>query len=362
MLALIFGTLTVFLFLPEVPVIGEIPEGFPSPIKPDVEINVLKMMLESALVLALLGSIDSLLTSLVCDNMTRTRHESNRELIGQGIGNVVTGFFGGLPGAGATMRSVANIRTGGTTPISGMLHSLVLLALLLGLGPLAEKIPLAVLAGILLKVGVDIVDWRFLKHIVGVPRADVLVMVTVLLITVFVDLITGVAVGVVVASLLFVKRMADLELANLRLVADGSHETPLNAEENAVLERNKGRIVLIHVDGPMSFGSARNMVRRLEGFLAFHTVQGVVLDLSDVSAIDGTAAMAVDDMLRMVQAQEQHLFFVGMQPHVIDVLEGFGVLSQIRPLHRFALRLDALRHAAYLSGSEHPEDIPSVNK
>ncbi|MGR9107604.1 MAG: SulP family inorganic anion transporter [Gammaproteobacteria bacterium] len=362
LLALLFGTVAAAFFLPRAPVIGDIPEGFPSLVVPKIKFSELPEMVEDALVLAVLGSIDSLLTSLVCDNMTRTQHDSNRELIGQGIGNFFSGLVGGLPGAGATMRSVANIRTGGQTPISGMLHSVLLLACLIGLGPLAEKIPLAVLAGILFKVGVDIIDWRFLRHIVGVPRADVVVMVLVLVVTVFVNLITGVAVGVITASLLFVKRMADLELANLTVICDGHPEQPLDDEEAAVMERNKGRILLIHIGGPMSFGSAKNMVRRLEVDRAFTTVQSVVLDLSDVPAIDGTAAMAVDDMMQMIQARKQHLFFVAMQPHVTEVLNRLGVLSRIGPAHRFETRLSALRHAAYVAGSSHLDDAPSMEK
>ncbi len=358
LLALLIGTAVTFFFWPHAPVIGDIPAGFPGPILPTLHMEGLAAIVEAAMVLAMLGAIDSLLTSLVCDNMTRTQHDSNRELIGQGFGNLVSGLFGGLPGAGATMRSVANIRTGGRTPLSGMLHALVLLAVLLGLGPYAEKIPLAVLGGILFKVGVDIIDWRFLRHVIQAPRADVLIMAIVLFITVAVDLIAAVGVGVVLASILFVKRMADLELANLRVVTGQATEAPILPEESAVLARNNGRIVLIHVDGPMSFGSAKNMVRRLENVPGFNTFSSVVLDLSDVSAIDGTAALAVEDMLRIVTAHKQHLFFVGMQAHVTESLEGLGILSLIPPDHRYARRLDALRHAAYLSGSTYPDDVP----
>ena len=359
LLALLVGSLGAYLFLPQAPVIGDVPNGFPMAILPMIHLNVLTLMIGSAVVLAVLGSIDSLLTSLVSDNMTRTQHDSNRELIGQGIGNMVAGLFGGLPGAGATMRSVANIRSGGRTPISGMLMAVLLLATLLGLGPFAEQIPLAVLAGILFKVGIDIIDWRFLRHAFQAPRADVLIMAVVLLITVLVDLITAVGVGIVMASMLFVKEMADLELANLRIITHVSKETPLNPEETAVLERNKGRIVLIHVDGPMSFGSAKNMVRRLDAVQEFRTFTSVVLDLSDVSAIDGTAALAVEDMLRLVRSHRQHLFFVGMQPHVTEVLEGLGVFAHIRPGHRFASRLDALRQAESVTVQSHPEGTRS---
>lgn len=358
LLALVVGTLVTYYFLPNVPLIGHVPEGFPVAIMPTMHINAFVLMIEGAVVLALLGSIDSLLTSLVCDNMTRTQHDSDRELVGQGIGNMVAGLFGGLPGAGATMRSVANIRTGGRTPISGALMALVLLAILLGLGPLAEKIPLPVLAGILFKVGIDIIDWRFVRHVIQAPRADVLIMIIVLLTTVLVDLVTAVGVGVVLASLLFVKKMADMELANLKVITQRSPEAPLTREEAAVLERNKGQIILIHVDGPMSFGSAKNMVRRLEGTPDLKTFKCVVLDLSDVPHFDGTAALAVEDMLRIVQGHGQHLFFVGMHPAVAKVLEGMGVLQLIRPGHRHGLRLDALHHAAHIAGSPHPADVP----
>ncbi|WP_342347033.1 SulP family inorganic anion transporter, partial [uncultured Nitrospira sp.] len=331
LLALIVGTMVAEIFFPTLPVIGDIPSGFPTLIWPTMHTNALLIMVEEALVLALLGTIDSLLTSLVCDNMTRTQHDSNRELIGQGIGNMAAGFFGGLPGAGATMRSVANIRTGGRTPISGMFMAVVLLGTLLGLGPLAEKIPLAALAGLLIKVGFDIIDWRFLKHMVQAPRTEVLVMIVVLLVTVLVDLITAVGIGVVLASVMFVKRMADLELENLSVITGASNETPLSKEEQRILDRNRERIIMIHVNGPMSFGSAKDMVRRLETVKGFNSFSSVVLDLTSVPSIDGTAALAIEDMLLMVKTHQQHVFFVGMRPGVARVLKGLGVLDQVPP-------------------------------
>lgn len=353
LLALLVISPLTYVFLPDAPIIGEVPQGFPTPIIPTLTWDTLQIVLESAVTLSLLGAIDSLLTSLVCDNMTRTQHDPDRELIGQGIGNMVAGVFGGIPGAGATMRSVANIRTGGRTPISGALHAVILLAILLGLGPLAEKIPLAVLGGILFKVGIDIIDWRFLRHVLQAPRIDVVIMTVVLLTTVLVDLITAVAVGMIFASLFFVKRMADLELANLHIVTNPTPSTPLLPEEVRILEQANGKILLIHVDGPMSFGSAKYMVRRLESIPGYNAFSSVVLDLSKVPAIDGTAALAVEDMLNIVKAHHQHLFFVGMQPHVTKVLDGLGVFMQIRPGHRFASRLEALQKASLV------EEAPS---
>jgi len=351
LLALVVGTvLGVFVF-PGAPVIGAIPTTIPMPVLPALHLDAVKIVIGQAIVLAVLGSIDSLLTSLVCDNMTRTHHDSNRELIGQGIGNAVAGLFGGLPGAGATMRSVINIRTGGRTPISGALHALILLAVLLGLGPLAERIPLAVLAGILVKVGVDIIDWRLLKHVMQAPRADVTIMAVVCAMTVLADLIMAVAVGLVLASVLFVKRMADLELMNLRIITAQTPESPLTNEESTVLGRHEGRIILIHIDGPMSFGSAKDMVRRLEGVSRWNSFAVVVLDLSAVPTIDGTAALAVEDMIRMAESHHQHLVLVGMQPTVTEVLEGLGVLRLVPSGYRHVSRLDALHHAARLATS-----------
>jgi len=349
LLALVGGTILGVIMFPGAPVIGPIPTGFPLPILPSLHFDALKVVIEEAIVLAMLGSLDSLLTSLVCDNMTRTHHGSNRELIGQGIGNAVAGLFGGLPGAGATMRSVVNIRTGGRTPISGVFHAVVLLAVLLGIGPLAEQIPLAVLAGILMKVGVDIIDWRFLKHVHNAPREDVVIMLVVCGMTILADLIMAVAVGLVLASVLFVKRMADLELMNLQVITDRDGESSLTEEEANVLGRHEGRIILIHIGGPMSFGSAKNMVRRLEGIARWKSFSVVVLDLSKVPAIDGSAALAVEDMIRMAQAGHKHLILVGMQPAVTKALESFGVLRLLRPGHHYATRLEALRHAARLA-------------
>jgi SulP family sulfate permease len=235
LIALLVGSLLVFFVLPAAPVLGEIPTGLPQPHLPTFTVEAVPGIVQSALVLALLGSIDSLLTSLIADNITQTQHDSDRELVGQGIGNFFAGAFGAIPGAGATMRTVINVRTGGRTPISGALHALVLLAIVLGLGGLAQHIPHAVLAGILIKVGIDIIDWPYLRRIREAPRAGVFFMLVVLLLTVLVDLITAVGVGIVLASLLFVKRMSDLQLANIKAITGETDEPSLSEAEKAAL-------------------------------------------------------------------------------------------------------------------------------
>ena len=195
LIALFIGSVLVVVFLPGAPVLGEIPTGLPHLHLPSISLEAVPGIVNSALALALLGSIDSLLTSLIADNVTQNHHDSDRELIGQGICNTIAGAFGAIPGAGATMRTVVNVRSGGRTPLSGVLHALVLLAVVLGLGGLAENIPHAVLAGILIKVGIDIIDWSYLRRLRDAPRAGMVFMLVVLLLTVFVDLITAVAVA-----------------------------------------------------------------------------------------------------------------------------------------------------------------------
>jgi SulP family sulfate permease len=216
LLALLIGTSLAALLSLDIEQIGAVPTGVPEFSIPTISLDELPYIIRFALVLAFLGSIDSLLTSLVADSMTRSSHDSNRELIGQGIGNIASGLFSGLPGAGATMRTLVNVRAGGTTPLSGVIHSLLLLLIVLGFGRAVSHIPLAVLAGILFKVGIDIIDWNYLRRLFTAPRAGVVIMMSTLLLTVLVDLITAFAVGFIMASVLFVARMADAQLSNAR--------------------------------------------------------------------------------------------------------------------------------------------------
>ncbi len=343
LIALIAGTAAVWVFLPGAPVLGDIPTGLPDPQLPRLSFKLLPEMLGSALILALLGSIDSLLTSLIADSITRSHHEPNRELIGQGIGNMVAGLFGAIPGAGATMRTVVNVRAGGATPISGVLHALALLTVVLGLGSLAGRIPNAVLAGILLKVGIDIIDWVYLRRAPKAPRAGVVLMFLVLGLTVFVDLIIAVTVGVVAASLHFVKRMSDLQLSSIRATDGSFGEVPMSAEEEAALERIAEDVLLYHFSGPVSFGAAKGLARRVaprDG----HKV--LILDLSDVTYIDTSAALALDEIIARTGELGLRVYLAGMREPVATVLERLGVLDELPKGRCYASRLDALHGAA----------------
>jgi SulP family sulfate permease len=362
LLALIVGTLALVVWqgaeitstvnngktlfsLGAVSVLGNIPTGIPTPQLPVFELGLLAGMFKSALVLAALGSIDSLLTSLVADNVTRTYHESDRELIGQGIGNTVAGFFGGLPGAGATMRTVVNVRAGGRTPISGALHAIVLLAIVLGAGAVAKYIPHALLAGILVKVGTDIIDWDYLKRLKSAPKAGVIMMFTVLFITVFVDLITAVSVGMIMASFVFMQRMVDLQLDSITAITEPRPESPLSNEESEILDQAKGRILLYHISGPMSFGAAKGMARRLASFDEYDVL---LLDLSDVPQIDFTSTRAVDDMLHDAWDSGREAYLVGCTKSVCDMLYKQGVIDKLHENNIKHKRIEALNDALRL--------------
>lgn len=345
LLALFAGTAVLLILFPgnAVSTIGEIPSSMPGPGMPVFSFKMFPSMVKSALILALLGSIDSLLTSLVADSVTRTNHNSNRELIGQGIGNVIAGMFGGLPGAGATMRTVVNIRAGGKTPISGALHAVVLLAIVMGAGKYAMHIPHVVLTGILIKVGTDIIDWSFFRRLRQTPRTAIALMFTVLFITVFVDLITSVAVGLIAASLLLVHRMANLQMKNIQIITEPSDESPLCEEAMTIIKAAKGRILLYHLSGPLSFGAAKDMAQRLTMVRGF---DALILDVSDVTVVDFTTSVSIEDMIVRAQSAGQHVLISGARPEVRNILASRGVFDLIGKGNDFPRRLYAIRKAA----------------
>lgn len=342
--ALVIGTLASVFFLPGVPIIGNVPTGLPTPTMPAISISQLANIFQAGFILALLGAIDSLLTSLVADTITRTRHNSDRELIGQGIGNMVAGLIGGLPGAGATMRTVVNVRAGGRTPISGAVHALVLLALALGLGPLAAKVPHAVLAGILMKVGWDIIDWGYVKRLARVPPEKAVVMLTTLGLTVFVDLIAAVAVGIILAAYVTSRALEREQLKGLQMGNgdDDSHPS-LSEDERSKLRSVPGRVLVTRLTGAFSYASAREMARRVSDGVLGHRC--VVYDFSDVGYVDPSIAVAIDDIFDQARSSGQTLFVSGLGGNVEKTLAAFGALDRFPPDHRLATRAEAIDRA-----------------
>ena len=340
--ALFIGTSASLLIgLPEQYTLGAIPTGLPQFALPDMTADAFGIVIKAALLLALLGTIDSLLTSLVADNMTRTRHASNRELFGQGVGNTVAGLFGAIPGAGATMRTVVNIRSGGSTRISGMTHAIVLVIVAIPLASLASKIPHAVLAGILIKVGYDIIDWSYIRRAHRGPRWDLALMILVLGMTVFVDLIQAVAAGVVLAALAFVKNIADIQLN----AAQGMMPDGMDAKERKLLEQTKGRVILFDFAGvPLSFGAATDLAYQLRQSIG-DQAQAIILDFKGVTHIDLSTAYAVETILHDASAAGKTLLTSCMNEDVKRVLTGLNIGQDLSNTHHHPDRTSAIMAA-----------------
>ena len=325
------------------PVIGAISPQLPQWGWPQIDISLLGDMVLSAMVLAVLGAIDSLLTSLVADNLTRSEHDSERELIGQGVGNLLAGFAGGLPGAGATMRTVVNIRAGGQTRLSGMIHALFLLSVLAGAGALAENVPHAVLAGILIKVGIDIIDWRFLQRAPGAPRVVVALMLVVLVITVFYDLISAVLIGVFLANVITVKRLADAQLdATQVLDNDVRLHQDLSVQESRLLQEAGGEVLLYMLRGPVSYAAAKGLKRKLSVYSHY---QCLIFDFSAVPLLDVSTALAIEDMLHEALQSDRNVYFSGMNKDVEEVFQRMNILVSIPAGNHTSQREAALEQA-----------------
>ena len=273
--------LSIFFHL-NVDSIGTIPTTLPEIIMPTINFTNLKLVITLAFTLAILGTIDTLLTSIVADSITNTKHKPDKELIGQGIGNAVCGLFGAIPGAGATMRTVINIKSGGTNRFSGIVHSLILLAVVLFLAPIASQIPMAILAGILIKVGIDILDYRFIKVWRESHKNDLIVMLSVFLITVFVDLITAVGVGIVLASLLIVYRITQ----ETKIVLD-NEETELEYDFDKTTR-------VLRINGAFFFGSSVSFEKEASSIL---NIKRFIIDISNIPFIDLTAIFTLKDLI-----------------------------------------------------------------
>ena len=344
LLALIVGTLiSLFLFgNAEIRTIGEISVGLPSLQVPTFTGDQLQTMLVDGLVLAMLGCIDALLTSVVADSLTRTEHNSNKELIGQGIGNLVSGLFGGIAGAGATMGTVVNIQSGGRTAVSGLTRALVLLVVVLGLSQYLTVIPSAVLAGIALKVGIDIVDWGFLKRAHKISPKAAFIMYGVIFLTVFVDLIVAVGIGVFVANILTIERLSDLRSEKVRAITYNDEQIDLNPEEQQLLETANGRVLLFYLSGPMIFGVAKAISRQHN---LINDYEALVLDLTEVPILGVTSSLALENAIKEAIEKDRQVFLVGITGQAEKRLRKLGVMDILPAENIIPHRTTALREA-----------------
>jgi SulP family sulfate permease len=347
LLALVAGTIVSLVFFDNADIrqIGEIPMGLPQLQLPVFSAAQLTEMLVDAAMLGMLGAIDALLTSVIADSLTRTQHNSDKELIGQGLGNLASGLCGGLPGAGATMGTVVNIQTGGRTALSGLTRAFILLIVVLWAANLTEVIPMAVLAGIALKVGIDIIDWSFLKRAHKVSLKGAAIMYGVIGLTVFVDLIAAVGVGVFVANLLTIKRLSDLHAEDVKAITDADDEIHLSEEEKQLLAEANNRVLLFHLSGPMIFGVSKAISREQQ---AVEECDALVLDLSDVPHLGVTSSLAIENAIAEAQDKGLEIFIVGAAGAIRRRLQRFGILERIPPQNLLMERSEALRRAVAL--------------
>ena len=317
--------------------IEEIPSGFPIPnmeIFTSFNLASITPYIFTALTLALLGAIDSLLTSVVADNMTKTKHKPNKELIGQGIGNSIASIFGGIPGAGATIRTVVNINSGGKTKLSGMVAGLMLLVILLGLGPVASKIPAAVLAGILVTVGIGVMDYKGLKAIPFLPRdikiagiklsSEVIIMIVVLLLSTFWNLVYAVGIGLVIASLMFMKKIGDL-------TAQQSNVTSLKeeswADEIGMTKKLREEVFIKHIKGPLFFGSTSDFQQLIKQIPS--SASTIIIRMDRMEYIDQSGLYALEDSIVELTKDGKIVLVVDLQKQPKYMMERIDIIPDL---------------------------------
>ncbi|MCY4632608.1 MAG: SulP family inorganic anion transporter [bacterium] len=345
--ALIAGTLLSVAWGGDTPIIGEVPQGFPPIALPAFSLDLLGRAIQPAITLALLGSINTLLTSLMADSMTRTQHDSDRELIGQGMGNVATGFIAGMPSAGITVLTGANIRAGARTRVSAVLCAGILLAILLGLGRFLEVIPHAALAAILMRISWDIIDWRFLTRIRKIQREHLAVMAATLALTVFVDLLTAVAVGLIVAGVVGARRV---ELFQMDRVVSVPllDQTFLYADTDIFdldddVDMFAARTGMVGLKGNFTVASSRRLIRALSQDIGEHEV--VILDFSETQSMDDSAALVVEQMIDVARAEDTECIVMALDGPPAVTLQSLNVLRHI-PADHIVEDLDGAREVA----------------
>ena len=344
LVALIVGTTLSVLWLSDVPVIGTIPSGLPVIHLVPPSADFIIHAIEPALILALLGSVDSLLTSLIADSLTGTRHNADKELVGQGLGNMVAGLIGGLPGAGATMGTVTNIRAGGTTRVSGVIRALILLVLLMGLGWVVEPIPHAVLAGILMKVGWDIVDWRILTRIHRLHREHLFILLITLGLTVFVDLVTAVAIGLIVAGMAHARKLENLELDSVVSVPLLDRQFFTQEEETSSIDDFTARVGLVALRGSFTVASSKKLVGVISEDIKDHDV--VIFDFSGATYIDDSAAMVVEQLMDVATSEDTRFIVMSLSGSVEETLSALGIIQRVPEAHI----VDTLDEAREIAG------------
>ena len=343
LVALMVGTLAGVLWLTEAPVVGDVPVQLPELQLEIPSAGFLARALQPAIILALLGAVHSLLTSLLADSLTGGRHNPNRELVGQGIGNMVSGLFGGLPGAATTVGTAINIRAGGRTRASGALSAVALLLFLLGLGRYVEPIPRAALAGLLMKVGWDIIDWHLLARLHRIRREHLTVMMITLGLTVFVDLVTGIAIGLIAAAMAHVRQLERLEMDSVVSVPLLDQEFFTHRQDEPPDDAYRARAGLLALKGSFTVASSNRLASAISADIKDHEV--VIFDFSRATYLDDSAAMVIKKLMDIAREEQTEFVVMGLSGPVAETLEALDVLRQV-PESQIVATLDEARQAA----------------
>ena len=331
--------------------IGEIPAGLPSLVIPHFNADMFMTMVVDALVLGTLGCIDTLLTAVIGDSLTREEHDSDKELRGQGLANMISGLFGALPGAGATMGTVTNIQVGARSPLSGIVRALVLALVVLIAGGLTEPIPMAVLAGIAVYVGFNILDWSFIQRAHKVSVQGMAIMYGVMLLTVFVDLILAVGLGVFISNIIIIEQLSRAQAKHVKAISDTDQNVvPLTDSERGLLDKANGKVLFFYLSGPMIFSVSKAISRQ-------HTSVGdyeaMILDLTDVPMIDVTVGLALENAIKDAQDAKCEVFLLCPNEQTREQLGKFNLLEMVPTENSFAFRYEALQAAlSYVEQNE----------
>lgn len=358
LLALLAGTvisLWFFSSVDDIRRIGAIPTGLPSLQMPVFSFDQWQIILIDAIVLGMLGCIDALLTSVISDSLTRQQHNSDKELIGQGIGNMMSGLFGGLPGAGATMGTVVNIQSGARTAVSGLVRAGILLIVIMWAAGLTATIPLAVLAGIAFKVGIDIIDWSFLRRAHKISGKGSLVLYSVIALTVFVDLIAAVGIGLFIANVMTITRLSELQANDVNVVTNAENsEVELSPYEKDLLIEADGHLVMLHLQGSMIFGASRAISRtysQIEGCTA------LVVDLTDVDHLGVSASLALEAAILDMLTHNRCVYIAASPGQPLRRLATLNVLARLPAANIVTNRKTALERAIY-GGPKTESSVP----
>ncbi|EKA7381911.1 SulP family inorganic anion transporter [Vibrio parahaemolyticus] len=323
--------------------IGEIPAGLPSLVAPHIDPDMFVEMVIDALVLGTLGCIDTLLTAVIGDSLTRKEHDSDKELRGQGLANMISGLFGALPGAGATMGTVTNIQVGARSPLSGVVRASVLALVVLVAGGLTEPIPMAVLAGIAVYVGFNILDWSFIQRAHKVSFSGMAIMYGVMLLTVFVDLIVAVGLGVFVSNIMIIERLSREQARQVKAISDADEDdVPLTDSERGLLDRANGRVLFFYLSGPMIFSVSKAISRQHTSISDYDVM---ILDLTDVPMLDVTVGLALENAIKDALDAHCEVYLLCPNQRTREQLEKFHVIDLVPDNNMYQFRYEALNAA-----------------